>query len=44
VALRDLLIDAGLEVDFLSFEGVHTIPPEALQRAADFLVRCLAPR
>ncbi len=44
VALRDLLIDAGLEVDFFSFEGVHTIPPEALRRAADFLVRCLAPR
>ena len=44
VALRDLLIDAGLEVDFLSFEGGHTIPAEALERAADFLVRCLAPR
>ena len=43
VALRDLLIDAGLEVDFLSFEGGHTIPAEALERAADFLVRSLAP-
>src|SRR5215510_12315772 len=38
VALRDLLIEGGLDVDFLSFPGVHTIPAEALQRAADFLV------
>ncbi len=44
VALRDLLIEAGLDVDFLAFDGPHTIPLEALERAADFLVRCLAPR
>ncbi len=44
VALRDLLIEAGLEVDFLAFDGEHTIPLEALERTADFLVRCLAPR
>jgi phospholipase/carboxylesterase len=44
VALRDLLVEAGLEVDFFPFDGVHTIPLEALERAADFLVRCLAPR
>lgn len=44
VALRDLLVEAGLEVDFLTFDGGHTIPLEILDKAADFLVRCLAPR
>jgi len=44
VALRDLLVEAGLEVDFLAFDGVHAIPLEALERTADFLVHCLAQR
>jgi phospholipase/carboxylesterase len=43
VALRDLLVEAGLEVDFHPFDGGHTIPLEVLDKAADFLVRCLAP-
>lgn len=37
--LRDLLADAGLEVDFLPFDGVHTIPYEALHRFAALLER-----
>ncbi len=41
VALRDLLVDAGLSVEFFPFDGVHTIPLEALDSLADFLVRCL---
>lgn len=44
LALRDLLIEAGLEVDFLPFEGVHTIVLEALERTADLIVGCLPPR
>jgi phospholipase/carboxylesterase len=43
MALRDLLVEAGLEVEFLAFDGVHAIPIEVLDRTADFLVRCLAP-
>ena|GEM_PF-136632 len=35
--LRDLLTDAGLNVDFLRFHGVHTIPYEALEKAAAVL-------
>lgn len=35
--LRDLLSDAGLDVDFLEFSGVHTIPTEALVRTAVLL-------
>lgn len=37
--LRDMLRDAGLEVDFLAFDGMHTIPLEALDRFADLLGR-----
>ncbi len=33
-ALRDLLTQAGLSVDFLPFSGGHTIPPGALAKAA----------
>jgi phospholipase/carboxylesterase len=29
--LRDLLLRAGLKVDFLAFDGEHTIPPDALE-------------
>ncbi len=32
--LRDAFQDAGLSVDFLEFDGVHTIPYEALERLA----------
>ncbi len=35
--LRDLLIKAGCDVDFLEFNGPHTIPWEALQRSAQLL-------
>jgi len=35
--LRDLLQEAGLKVDFLPFNGPHTIAPEELQRLAEFL-------
>jgi phospholipase/carboxylesterase len=33
-ALRNLLTEAGLDVDFLPFDGPHTIPFEALERLA----------
>ncbi len=35
--LRDSMIDAGLEVDFVSFSGGHEIPVTALRRLAAFL-------
>jgi phospholipase/carboxylesterase len=34
LALKDLLLGAGLTVDFLAFEGGHTIPLEAIDRLA----------
>jgi phospholipase/carboxylesterase len=37
--LRDLLIEAGLDVDFVPFRGMHSIPPQALRRAAALLAR-----
>ncbi len=37
-ALRDLLIRAGLEVEFVAFDGGHTIPPNVLDRTAQFLL------
>jgi phospholipase/carboxylesterase len=40
-ALRDLLVEAGLSVEFLPFEGGHTIPRQALKRLADFLANRL---
>lgn len=36
--LRDLLTEAGLAVEFLPFDGPHTLAPEELHRLADFLV------
>lgn len=42
--LRALLTDAGLAVEFLPFDGPHTIFPEELERLADFLVARLAAR
>jgi phospholipase/carboxylesterase len=41
LALRDLLQEAGLGVDFLPFDGPHTIPPEALHRLGALLVSLL---
>jgi phospholipase/carboxylesterase len=41
VALRDLLQEAGLGVDFLSFDGGHTIPEEALDRLGALLLALL---
>ncbi len=35
--LRDLLTESGLEVEFLEFPGVHTIPVEAIERTAAIL-------
>ena len=35
--LRDLLTESGLEVEFLEFPGVHTIPAEAVERTAAIL-------
>ncbi len=38
-SLRDLLVEAGLVVDFLPFDGPHTIPAEALRRMIRLLRR-----
>ena len=43
VALRDLLQQAGLVVDFLAFDGPHTIPEEALVRLSTLLLSLLGP-
>jgi phospholipase/carboxylesterase len=40
-ALRDLLTGAGLPVDFLPFDGGHTITTEGLEHAAALLARLL---
>ncbi len=40
-ALRDLLQEAGLKVDFLPFDGPHTIPEEALHRLGGLLLSLL---
>ena len=39
--LRDLLVESGMEVDFLPFRGGHQIPVDALERCAAMLVRAL---
>lgn len=39
--LRDLLTESGFDVEFLPFNGPHSIPPDALQRTAALLRRCL---
>src|SRR5579872_3760051 len=39
--LRDLFIASGFDVTFLPFPGPHTIPFEALKRAANLLTRVL---
>ena len=35
--LRDLLLEAHCKVDFVDFNGPHTIPMEAIRRTADLL-------
>ena len=35
--LRDLMTNAGLPVEFIPFNGPHTIAPEVLERMAEFL-------
>jgi phospholipase/carboxylesterase len=39
--LRSLLVEAGLNVEFLPFDGAHTVVPEEFKRLADFLVERL---
>ncbi|MDA1017548.1 MAG: phospholipase [Planctomycetota bacterium] len=39
--LRDLLREFGFDVEFLSFNGQHGIPPEALNRTAQMLLELL---
>ena len=39
--LRDLLIEAGALVDFIDFQGPHTITLAGLERFADMLVRSI---
>jgi phospholipase/carboxylesterase len=41
VALRELLEQAGLKVDFLAFDGPHTIPEAALDRLGALLLSLL---
>ena len=36
-ALRDLLTAAGLSVEFIPFDGPHTVHPDALDRVARLL-------
>ena len=33
-ALRDLLLEAGAEIDFIAFAGDHEIPPPTVSRLA----------
>ena len=43
-ALRELLVQAGLEVEWVPFNGPHTVHPDALDRVAALLGRLLPPR
>ncbi len=40
--LRDLLTEAGMTVDFIPFNGMHTIPYEALERAGGMISRLVS--
>jgi phospholipase/carboxylesterase len=42
--LRDLLVEAGLAVEFAPFHGPHTIAPDELEKLAAFLVARLEAR
>lgn len=37
--LRDVFVEAGMQHEFVPFDGGHTIGPEALERLGDFLTR-----
>src|SRR5262249_4819866 len=37
-ALRDLLVQAGIAVEFLAFDGGHAIPPSVVERSGQFLL------
>ncbi len=37
--LTELLEEAGCSVDYIEFDGVHTIPVEAIEQAAQFLAK-----
>ena len=39
--LHDLFTEAGFDVDFIEFEGVHTIPAESITNLAELLVSLL---
>ena len=39
-SLRDALTGAGLAVDFVAFQGMHSIPAEGLRRAARLIAAC----
>jgi phospholipase/carboxylesterase len=39
VALRDLLVEAGLPVEFVAFNGPHTISIEGINRCAALMQR-----
>jgi phospholipase/carboxylesterase len=40
--LRDLLVESGLEMEFMPFRGGHAIPDRVLDRAGDFVRRRFA--
>jgi phospholipase/carboxylesterase len=42
--LRDLMTEAGLPVQFIPFNGPHTIAPEVLKGLAEFLHKRLENR
>jgi Predicted esterase len=42
VWLHDLLVEAGLQVRFVSFEGAHAVPPPVSSALADFVAERLA--
>ena len=41
-ALKDLLADAGHDVEFVAFDGGHEIPPVVVHRLADLLERLMS--
>jgi len=40
--LRDMLLESGLDVEFIDFAGDHGIPPKALHRLAEMLSKLIA--
>ncbi len=42
VALRDMLVESGLSVEFVPFDGPHTIPIEGIDRCAALMGRVFA--